>query len=168
MTTRWRAVASAVVAGLAVLATPAVAGAALAISVPSTVNLGTVPTGSATFSAKLGTVTVSASGLVAPSFTATVATTTFTTGSRSTAETVPKGSISYWPGPLTASTGLQNALPGQLTALQKQPLSGAVTAFSSGGLVLSITTSWNPTLVFSLLPSQVAGAYTGTITHSVA
>lgn len=156
-------------ATLIVLATPSVAGA-LAITVPSAVDLGAVPSGSATFSARLGTVTATASGtlLLLPSFVATVSATNFTTGTRTAAETIPKASISYWSGPVTASSGSQTAVPGQLTALHAQPLSQPRTAFSSKGLVLSISTSWNPTIVINIPPAAVSGAYTGTITHSVA
>ncbi len=116
----------------------------------------------------MGTVTVTASGLVAPSFTATVSSSNFTTGTGTPAETVLRASISYWSGPATASSGAQTAVPGQLTALQAQALSAPRTAFTSTGLVLSISTSWNPTIVVSIPAAAVAGSYTGTITHSVA
>lgn len=156
------------VGGLVLLATPSAAGAALAISVPSTANLGSAPTGAGARSAQLGTVTVTASGLVLPSFTATVSATNFTTGGATAAETVAKASISYWSGPVTASSGAQSPVPGQLTALQAQALSVPRTAFASTGLVLSISTSWNPTIVINIPAAIVAGTYTGTITHSVA
>jgi hypothetical protein len=143
-------------------------GATLGITVPATVNLGAAPTGAGTLSAQMGTITVTASGLVAPTFTATVSTTTFTTGTGQPAQTVPAASIFYWSGPVTASTGLQTAVPGQLTALQAQALSSPLTAFSSSGAVLTITTSWDPTIVVHIPAAVVAGTYTGTITHSVA
>jgi len=168
MTVRRRLALSAILSGFIILATPSLAAAALAITVPSSAGLGTVPTGAGTRSAQLGTVEVTASGLVAPSYTAQVSSTTFTTGGQSVAETIPKASISYWSGPVTTSTGLQTAVPGQLTALQAQALSTTRTAFSSTGLVLSITTSWNPTIIVAIPAAAVAGTYTGTITHSVA
>jgi hypothetical protein len=153
---------------LALFATQSPAGAALAITVAGTVDLGTAPTGAGTRSAQLGTVRVTASGLVVPSFVAMVASTDFTTGAGTAPETISKASISYWSGPVTASSGLQTAVPGQLTAVQAQPLSSSRTAFSSTGLVLSISTSWNPTVVVSVPAAAIAGPYTGTITHSVA
>ena len=165
---RRRVAAGGLVALIAILATPSAAEAALAITVPSSANLGTVPSGTRTQSARLGTVTVTASGLVAPSFTVTVSSTSFATGGRTAAETIPRASISYWSGPATSSSGLQTAVPGQATALQAQDLSVTRTAFSSTGLVLSISTSWNPTVVVNVPTAAVAGTYTGTITHSVA
>lgn len=167
-TARRRVLLVGVLSGLVVMATPAVAGAALSITVPPPVNLGSVPTGTTSRSAQLGTVKVSASGLVLPNFTATVSSTSFVTGGGTAAETISRSSVSYWSGPVTTSTGLQTAVPGQLTALQAQALSVSRTAFRSDGLVLSITTSWNPTIVITIPPAAVAGTYTATITHSVA
>lgn len=149
---------------LVVLATPSLAQAALAISVPSSVSLGSVPTGTTTLSRQLGTVTVTASGVVAPSFVATVSSTGFANG---TGQSIANSAISYWSGPATAAL-LQNATPGQLTAADKQNLSVSRTAFRSTGLALSITTAWNPTLVVAIPASAVAGTYSATITHSVA
>ena len=147
-----------------VLATSSPAHAALAITVPASVSLGSVPSGTGTVSGQLGSVTVTASGLVAPSFVATVSTTTFTGPG---GQTIPSSSISYWSGPATAAL-LQNATPGQASAAQAQNLSVSRQAFSSTGLALSITTAWNPTIVITIPVAAVAGTYTGTITHSVA
>jgi hypothetical protein len=155
------------IAAAAILATPGLAGADLSINVPSSVDLGSVVGGTRTLSAPMGTVTVTASALAFPSYIARVSTSTFTTGSRSTAETVPQAAISYWSGPATLAL-LQNAVPGQATAAQAQSLSVQRTAFASSGLALSITTKWNPTIVIALPAAAVTGSYTGTITHSVA
>jgi hypothetical protein len=165
-----RVAAVVVVTTLVVLMTPAAAGAAgLAITVPGSVNLGSVPSGTATRSAPLGTVTVTDDRLLGVSWTATVSCTNFTTGGASAAETITKTSISYWSGPATASSGLASATPGQLTSLQAQSLSTARTAFSALGLSLvPNSTSWNPTIVITIPAAAVAGTYTGTITHSVA
>lgn len=152
-------------AAYVVVATSSSAHAALAITVPaSTVSLGSVPSGTRTVSGQLGPVTVTASGLVAPSFVATVSTTTFTGPG---GQTIPASSISYWSGPATAAL-LQDATPGQAGAAQAQDLSVPRRAFSSSGLALSITTVWNPTIVIAIPAAAVAGTYTGTITHSVA
>lgn len=165
----WRplAVVSVIIGG-AILATPSAAVAAVAITVPATVDLGSGPTGANTRSVQMATVTVTASGLLLPSFIATVSSTNFTTGAGTPAQTITKASLDYWSGPVTAFTGAQTAVPGQLTALQAQPLSASLTAFSSTGLVLSITTSWIPSIVIRTPSAAVAGSYTGTITHSVA
>jgi hypothetical protein len=158
-----RAGAAGAILTLLLLAVPS-AAQALAISVPSTVNLGSVPTGTTTLSHSLGEVTVSASGLIGFSFMATVSTTTFTSGG----QTIPLGAISYWSGPATATVGLQTPVPGQVDAAHAVALTSSQPAFSSTGLVLSITTTWNPTILISIPAAAVAGTYTGTITHSVA
>jgi hypothetical protein len=163
---RWKVV-SALVA-LTVFGFPAAANAALAINVPPSSNLGSTSTGSSSKTAQLGTVTVTASGLVAPSFIATVTTTVFTTGGGSANETIQKSSISYWSGPHTTAVGTLSVTPGQANAGAAQTLSVARTAFSAVGLLLSITVAWNPTLIVNIPSSAVAGTYTGTITHSVA
>lgn len=168
MTTLCRLALGAGLSGLALLVLPSAAEAALAITVPATFDLGTVPSGTRTSSAQLGTVTVTASGLVAPSFAASVTATNLITGGATAAETIPKASISYWSGPATASSGAQTAVPGQLTALTATDLSVSRTAFSSTGLVLSISTSWRPTVILTIPAAAVTGSYTGTITHSVA
>lgn len=158
------------IAAFVVLATPSLADAALAITVPSSVNLGSVATGVSSLSGQMGTVTVTATGLVT-SFVATVSTTTFVTGSATTPETIPKASISYWSGPATVSTGIAVRTPGQLTALQKVSLSSPATAFSAVGVSLVVvtdSTAWNPTIVVTIPAAAVSGTYTGTITHSVA
>lgn len=147
-----------------VVGTPSLAQAALAISVPPAANLGSVPAGTSSLSNQLGPVTVTASGLVAPSFTATVSSSGFTNGG---GQTIPNSSISYWSGPATAAL-LQNATPGQLNAGNAINLSVSRTAFRSTGLALSITTTWNPTVVVAIPAAAVAGTYSGTITHSVA
>lgn len=169
LTVRRRLALVAVLSGFVIVATPSVAGA-LAITVPTAVNLGAAPTGPGTHSAKLGAVTATASGtlLLLPSFTAQVTGTDLKTGTGTAAETIPKASISYWSGPVTASSGAQTAVPGQLTALQAVSLSTSRRAFASSGLVLSISTSWNPTIIVTIPAAAVAGTYTGTITHSVA
>ena len=159
---------AAVIAAGVVCATPSVAAATLSITVPSAANLGSAATGTATRTAQLGTVTVSSSGVVGASFIATVSSTNFTTGSASANETITRSSIAYWSGPATANNGLASFVPGQLTAVQAVTLSSARTAFSGTGLLASFSVSWNPTLVVSIPSAAVAGAYTGTITHSVA
>jgi hypothetical protein len=160
-----RAGAAAVLLVVAI-ATPA--GAAT-IVVPSSRNLGSVAAGASTLSAQLGTVTVTASGLVAPSFVATVSATAFKTGAGGVSQTISTSSIRYWSGPATAVVGLLGGgTPGQPTVAQAQNLSVARTAFSGSGALLSISASWNPTIIIDIPAAAVAGVYSGTITHSVA
>ena len=143
----------------------------MAISAPASANLGSASSPPATISAQLGTVTVTGTGggLLFPSFTATVSTTAFTTGGGSPHETIPRGAIRYWSGPATAVSGaLGTGTPGQPTAAQAVSLSTDQAAFSASGTALSLSVSWNPTLVIQVPESAVAGTYTGTITHSAA
>lgn len=162
-------VAGLVIALSAVVGSALPAGAAVGISAPTATYLGSAPLGSSSISAQLGEVTVTASGLVAPSFTATVSTSIFTTGTGGPNESIAKTSIFYWSGPATAVSGLAGGgTPGQPTAADAVDLSVTRTAFAGDGLLLSISASWNPTLVINIPESAVAGTYTGTITHSVA
>ncbi|MEV6864458.1 hypothetical protein AB0M44_26050 [Streptosporangium subroseum] len=141
--------------------------ASLSISVPTSAALGGAAPGG-TISAYLGTITVDDARLVLANWTATVSATNFTTGAGSSAQTVGKGRVSYWSGPVTASVGIAVRTPGQLTALLAQDLSTPRTAFSKTAGVLGTSTSWNPALVVAIPNSAVAGSYTGTVTHSVA
>jgi hypothetical protein len=153
---------------VAVIVVAGPASAAVSISAPTSAALGSTATGSSTLSAHLGTITVTATGLVAPSFVSTVSATNFTTGGQTANETIAKSAISYWSGPATSTSGLATATPGQLTAAQAVSLSMSRTAFSGTGLLLSISASWNPTIVVNVPATAVAGTYSGTITHSVA
>ncbi|MDP1793558.1 MAG: hypothetical protein Q8K63_05400 [Acidimicrobiales bacterium] len=147
-------------------ATPA--HAAVSISVPTSVNLGSAPSGSSTKTGQLGLITVNGTGLVAPSFISTVSTSIFTTGGGGTNERIPTSAISYWSGPAVASVGTLSVTPGQANAAAAQVLSSTRTAFSATGLLLTIQVSWNPTLIITIPSSAVAGTYSGVITHSVA
>jgi hypothetical protein len=150
------------------------AHAAMSISAPASVNLGSAATGSATITHQLGTVTMtntSVLGLVS-SMTATVTCTDFTTGGGGQYKTIFKSSFSYWSGLATALSGISvgGVTPGQPTALNAVSLSVSRTAFSSASLLQlgSVSVSWNPTIVVNIPASAVVGTYTGTITHSVA
>jgi hypothetical protein len=96
-------------------------------------------------------------GLLLNSWTTTVATTAFVTGTSTPNETVAAPMVAYSSGASTAHTGAGVFVPGTIAA---PPNHTAVGGNSS--------TTWNPTLTFTLLSSQVAGIYTGIITHSVA
>jgi hypothetical protein len=144
-------------------------GGALSISAPASTSLGTGAAGG-TLSAALGTVTVTdARALLLASWTASVSTTSFTTGSATAAETIAASKVSYASGIATAQTGASLVLlPGQLTTLLAAPMTSSVTAFSLTAGIGSNSASWNPTIIVSVPAAAVAGSYTGTITHSVA
>ena len=156
-----------VAAGVMFTASPA--GAELAITVPTTSNLGSTSITSTGLSSQLGTVTVTDDRKLGLSWTATVSCTDFTTGGGTAPETIQKVFISYWSGPATSTSGLAVAVPGQPTAQQATNLGTAHTAFSGTGIALvTNSASWNPTLIVNVPAGIVAGTYTGTITHSVA
>lgn len=153
---------------IALLLAAAPADAAVSINVPSTTSLGSASPGATSISGQLGLVTVNASGLVAPNFTASVSTSVFTTGAGGVNETIAKSAVSYWSGPATVAVGTLSTTPGQANAGAAQSLSTSRTAFSAVGLLLTIQVVWNPTVVITLPSNAVAGTYSGTITHSVA
>lgn len=151
------------------IATFTISAGSLALTVPAStvaINTGTVNTGAATAAGQLGGVTVADSrGALVNSWTTTISTTTFVLpGATPTSnETVAKANIAYSSGAFTAHSGLGAFVPGTLTGLGSPGTGGSHT-----GAAGNSSTTWNPTLTFTLLSSQVAGTYTGTITHSVA
>lgn len=166
---RWvRAFAPVVIALVPVLAGGSPATAALDISVPTTRNLGSQQVGGGTLSAALGSVQVQSTSINL--WTATVSSTSCTTGGGGANRTVPTADISYWSGPVTSTLGLiAVATPGQLTQAQAVTLNAPRTAFT--GLAVSVLlagVTWNPTLRVTIPSNLVAGTYTCTVTHSVA
>lgn len=149
------------------IATFAITGGTLSVSVPAStvaLNTGTVSAGAASATAQLGSVAVTDTrGALVNTWTTTVGSTTFVTGAASAAETVAKSNIAYSSGVATSTTGLGTFVPGVLANL-----SANGTGASWTGAAGNSTAAWNPTLVFTLLSSQVAGTYTGTVSHSIA
>jgi hypothetical protein len=147
-------------------ATFAITAGTLGISVPSgTVNLGSLGTGASGFANRpLGNVTVTDTrGALLATWVATVSSTNFTTGGGSTDETVLKSAIAYASGsPVSGSSGTGTFVPGTLATMTT---AGTAAAWTAG--VGNNTQVWNPQLSFTLLPTQVAGTYSGTINHSV-
>lgn len=168
------------VAGFAGIAGPAQAadttttftltGGALSVSSPASSALGSAATGAtSTTPALLGSVVATdARGALAGSWTASVTSSDYTTGAGSANETIAKANADYWSGAATASTGTAVRVPGQLTALLKQTLATSITGFSASATVGNNTTTWNPTVSVTIPPQAVIGAYSGTITHSIA
>jgi hypothetical protein len=143
----------------------------LSITVPGTASIGSGAPGTS-ITGHLGSVQVTDNrGSATAAWTASVTTTSFTTGGATTPETVPIGDISYWSGPSTASylpstTGTFN--PGQANAAAAQVLSSSRTAFTLTSGVGDNSLTWNPTLIAAVPAGAIGGTYTGTVTHSVA
>jgi hypothetical protein len=144
-------------------ATFSVTGGTLGISVPaSTVSLGSTAAGTLNVAGALGNTTVSDQrGALTATWTVTVSSTDFVTGGASTNETVTKSNVAYSAG-LASGSGSGAFTPGVIATLAS-PGTGAAWA----GVGVN-TQTWNPTMSFTLLPSQVTGTYTGSITQSVA
>ena len=135
----------------------------LAISAPGTADLGSATAGSAVLSGSLGATTVSDTrGSLVAAWTASVSSTDFTTGGATAPETVTKTNIAYTSGAPTASSGTGAFTPGTVASL----LAPGVAGVWAGSGNNSVT--WDPTITMTLQPGQIAGVYTGTITHSVA
>ena len=140
----------------------------LQVSDPADKSLGSVSTGTATVTNTLGSTTVSdARGALLGTWTATVASTDFTTGAASADETIGKALVDYYSGASTASSGTAVVVPGQATGLLAEDMSVSRTAFSATGVVGNNSVTWVPTVVVNIPSDSVVGTYSGTITHSV-
>lgn len=131
----------------------------------SPLDLGSVAAGNVLFSPSLGAVTVTDTRAnVIATWTATATGTHFdnqdpaATPATDVNHRVANTAITYTAVPsVTVGVGVATPTAGTLAA-------GATVAFAGSG---SNTVTWNPTLAFTLLVSQAAGTYEGTITHSV-
>lgn len=150
--------ASAATSGTTV-ATFALAGGALNITVAGTATIPGAAAGVASISGPLGTVNVTdqRGGLVG--WTASASSTTFTTPAGDTTSS----SVTYAPG-LPTTSGVAVVVPAVSATLTSTP----TTVMSATGVVGGNSASWNPTLTVGLPSSALAGTYTGTVTTSVA
>jgi hypothetical protein len=146
-----------------------VSGGSLTLSAPASAALGTGAMG-ATLSVLLGTTTVSDQrGALVAAWTATASASTFTTGGGTAPETIANSSVDYCSGAATASTGAGTFTPGQATCpADVVTLAASRTAFTLTGGSGANTASWNPTVRVRIPATAVAGAYSGTVTQSVA
>ncbi len=164
--------------GMAALAAPLAAHAAdtpttfqvngglLSITVPtSSVALNGVTVGTTNPSGQLGAVTVDDErGQLSGGWTATVVSSDFTTGTDPSIVTIAASNVDYVAGDPTSSVGSGTFTPASPTAIST--VKTAYTAASEAG---SAGVSWDPTITVHLpTHGQVAGIYSGTITHSVA
>lgn len=136
----------------------------LSITEPAGSNIGTAAAGAPTVSGSLGNVSVADTrGSLTATWTATASSTNFTTGtSPGTYQTVTNSNISYTAGLPTSTSGVGTFTPGTLTSMATSGQAGAWAGTGNNAV------TWDPTIVFTLSPSQVAGTYSGTITDSVA
>jgi len=141
-------------------------GGLLAISGPGAKDLGSVSTSAGTTaSVSLGNVTASdGRGALGAAWTASVSSTDFKTGTLTANETIAKANAFYQSNVATF-TGVATLVPGQVTPAS---LSGTLTAYSASATVGNNTATWNPTVNVTIPAQAVVGAYSGTITHSIA
>ncbi|MGW1030281.1 hypothetical protein ACWD4J_42685 [Streptomyces sp. NPDC002577] len=86
----------------------------------------------------------------------------FTTGGGTTAETIAGANVTYTPG-----TAI-NPVNGPFVAGAAGTLASSRTAFSRTAGDGANSVSWNPQVAVAIPAGNVSGAYSGTITHSVA
>lgn len=177
MIRRCAALLGTLVAALALTAVPATAqdttttfevtdaGAALSISVPASHDFGAASAGTSLVG-NLGTVEVDDQrGDLIATWEATVTSTDFVLDGEvdpPAAAVLSPSAITYDPGTVSMLLGLS----ADLTVGAAGTLEGGHSAATYAGAG-SNTAQWDPELTFAIPGSQVEGAYTGTITHSV-
>lgn len=142
-------------------------GGAISITVPTTsVALTGVTVGTTNPSGQLGVVRVDDErGLLSGGWTATVVSSDFTTVSGETTVTIAASNVKYTPGSTSGAVGTANYTPGTAGVA----IDTAKTAYVADSEVGSAGVSWDPTITVDLpAHGQVAGIYSGTITHSLA
>ncbi|MEU8328482.1 ice-binding family protein [Micromonospora sp. NPDC048839] len=146
--------------------TCAVAGD-LSISAPTTADLGSASLGGVV-SGNLGPVTVTDERLLsAPTWTATVVATDFVTGGIPV-HTISNANVSYWSGPATSTSGIGTFTSGQPTAGDAEIINVERTAFTLTNGIGNNAATWDPVVSVQIPLTAVAGAYSGTVTFSVA
>ncbi|MGW1530867.1 hypothetical protein [Streptomyces aureus] len=136
-----------------------VTSGALTMSAPVSAALGSGAPGT-TISAPIGPVTVTDNrALLSASWSVTAAETDFTSGGPTT---IPATDATYTVGTVT-TTGTITATGTDVTLSN----SAQVVVTGSAG-VGDNTATWNPTIAVSVPAAAVGGAYTGTLTQSVA
>ena len=135
---------------------------ALSMSAPASAALGSGNPGTTIGPTPVGAVTVTDNrAALDASWTATAASTDFTTGGGTPAETIPATDVSYDPGSVT-TTGTVTVTPSSIT------LSNTVqTVAAATGIVGDDTASWDPALSIAVPASALGGTYTATLTESV-
>jgi Ice-binding-like/Domain of unknown function DUF11 len=135
----------------------------LSITAPASASLGSAAPGT-TASASLGIVQVTDARAGAAGWTATTSATDFTTGIGTAAETIPVHDVQYLISGFTSTTGSATFTPTPATVLA----SAAQAVVAATNVDGDNSAAWNPVIQVSVPSGAVGGAYTATITHSVA
>ncbi|MDH2425653.1 hypothetical protein [Sphaerisporangium sp. TRM90804] len=151
-----------------------IAAGALEITVPDTADLANDGAPGGFAYGPLGAVTVDDNRASAtPAWTVAVTSTDFVTaGGDDPGETIVNDSVYYCSGAATATTGDGTFTPGQTGCAAPPPPTGQTldierTAFAHAGGTGVNSATWNPLITIALALSNVAGQYTGTISHTV-
>jgi uncharacterized repeat protein (TIGR01451 family) len=142
--------------------TVAVVAGPLTITAPATASLGSVAPGG-TLRSDLGTVQVTDDRGFGASWTATVSSTGFATGTGTESETIPAGDAQYDITALTETSGPATFTPVPVTQLSASP-QAVVSATNVAG---NTSVSWDPAIEVNVPANAISGGYTATITHSV-
>jgi len=134
----------------------------LLLTAPASVNLGGALPG-ATVSGTLGNIGLTDNrALLSASWTVTAASTAFTTGTGTSAETIPVGDATYDPGTVTSTgTITTSEAPVTLSTAGQTVVSGTAGVGNNSA-------SWSPTEAIAIPASAVGGLYTSTLTESAA
>jgi hypothetical protein len=137
----------------------------LDMTAPDSMDLGTGAPGTTIGPTAIGDVEViDGRAALGATWTASVSSSDFTTGTATPAETIPVAAGTYDSGAATTTGTL--TLSGPLPAF---PLAGgAQTVFTATAINGDNTATWDPSLSVAVPAGAVGGAYTGTLTHSVA
>lgn len=134
----------------------------LSMSVPASAALGSGNPGTTIGPTPIGAVTVIDNrAALDASWTATAASTNFTTGGGTAPETIPASDVTYEPGTVT-TTGTVTVTPSTITLSNTSQ-----TVTSATGIIGDNTASWDPALSIAVPASAVGGTYTATLTQSV-
>jgi hypothetical protein len=151
-----------------------VTASTLGISMPDSADLANDAAPGGYAYGPLGAITVTdARASATPAWTVTVTGTDFVTaGGDAAGETIDSGDVYYCSGAATATTGDGTFTPGQTGCAAPPPPTGQTldvprTAFSHTDGTGNNSATWNPMITVEPALSNIGGAYSGTITHTV-
>jgi hypothetical protein len=138
-----------------------VSSGSLSMTAPATVDLGTNGPGT-TIAGDLGaTVVTDNRALLAAAWTVIASSTSWTTGSATTAETIPAADVGYDPGTFfTTGTITATGIPITLATAPAPVVTGTAGVGDNSA-------TWNPAISVAVPASAVVGVYSGILTQSV-
>lgn len=136
----------------------------LTMTAPTSANLGSGdPGGTITGNLHGNVVVTDVRATLGGTWTATASSTDWTTGAGTPDEIIPADDATYAPGTITATGTSTAPTGGHIITLSGEP-QDVVTATVTG----NNTATWDPTITVAVPNAAVGGAYTATLTQSVA